>query len=364
MKIIQTRKLKKAASRCSLVIFLLAVAILTLSCTSNNEVQPTVTPFPTTAAMAKTTYTVQRGDVLNKVEIPGRIVPVEQNELFFQINGRVRNVYVQNGDEILENQVLADLEGIDDIQRVQAMNDLALERVQIHADNARLSLEMFKLLTPTHTKGYSETLRMRENEVALAEIAVKEAKLNELDVQLAISDTLLIAPIDGKITWLYLREGREVQAYQSIGTVSDVENLEVGLNIAGDILRSIESGMQVTIESARERSKNVNGEVRWVYRGFVDEFAGEDTVRITPEVSPQEAGFDFNELVNVSIILDSSEDTLWLPPFAIRKFEGRTFVVVQDGELQRRVDVRLGVVGEDRVEILEGLEEGQVVVGQ
>jgi multidrug efflux pump subunit AcrA (membrane-fusion protein) len=53
---------------------------------------------------------------------------------------------------------------------------------------------------------------------------------------------------------------------------------------------------------------------------------------------------------------------MWLPPQAIRRFEGRRFVVVQDAEGQRRVDVKVGITSDDRVEILEGLEEGQVVI--
>jgi len=50
------------------------------------------------------------------------------------------------------------------------------------------------------------------------------------------------------------------------------------------------------------------------------------------------------------------------PPQAIRTFEGRTFAVVQDGQGQRRVDVKVGITNEDQTEILEGLTEGQVVV--
>jgi multidrug efflux pump subunit AcrA (membrane-fusion protein) len=40
------------------------------------------------------------------------------------------------------------------------------------------------------------------------------------------------------------------------------------------------------------------------------------------------------------------------------------FVVVQDEDVQRRVDVKLGIQTPDRVEVEEGLEEGQIVVGQ
>jgi len=349
----------------SLITFTFITLLMLSGCANSvDDILPTITPYPTAAAMAKTTYIVQRGEVLNQIEIPGRIVPVDQKDMFFNINGRVRKVYVQNGDDISEGQILADLEGIDNIERVQSMNELALERVKIHEKNALLSLDLYKLLTPTHTKGYSETLQMHENEVALAEIAVNEAMLSNLDVQLAISDTLLVAPMDGKITWLYLREGHEVQAYQSVGTVSDVENLEVGLDIEGEIQRNIEEGMEVLVSPRRGQGETVKGVVRWVYRGIPDATVGNDTIRITLDKSPQDAGYQLEQRVNINIILDRSDETLWLPPFAIRKFEGRTFVVVQDGELQRRVDVRLGVAGEDRVEILEGLEEGQVVVGQ
>jgi len=70
------------------------------------------------------------------------------------------------------------------------------------------------------------------------------------------------------------------------------------------------------------------------------------------------------DLVKVDVTVAQAADALWLPPAAIRTFSGRSFVVVKDGESERRVDVSIGIEGLDRVEILEGLEENQVVVGQ
>jgi multidrug efflux pump subunit AcrA (membrane-fusion protein) len=64
----------------------------------------------------------------------------------------------------------------------------------------------------------------------------------------------------------------------------------------------------------------------------------------------------------VLVILEKRENVLWLPPQAIRNFEGRSFVLVQDGNLQKRVDVKIGLMGEDRYEIQDGLAEGQTVV--
>ena len=48
---------------------------------------------------------------------------------------------------------------------------------------------------------------------------------------------------------------------------------------------------------------------------------------------------------------------------AVRNFQGRNFVVIQGGDTQRRVDVQLGIQSDNRVEILEGVTEGDVVVG-
>ena len=77
-----------------------------------------------------------------------------------------------------------------------------------------------------------------------------------------------------------------------------------------------------------------------------------------------EAGYASGDIIRITIVLEQKPDVLWLPPAAIRTFEGRKFVVVQENAGQRRVDVKLGIESEDRVEIASGLTEGQIVVGQ
>ncbi len=67
------------------------------------------------------------------------------------------------------------------------------------------------------------------------------------------------------------------------------------------------------------------------------------------------------DLVRVRVVIESKDNVLWLPPQAIRVFEGRQFVVVQDVQGLRRVDVTLGIQGSERVEIMSGLSEGQIV---
>jgi hypothetical protein len=74
------------------------------------------------------------------------------------------------------------------------------------------------------------------------------------------------------------------------------------------------------------------------------------------------------DLVQVILTLSRKDDALWLPPQAVRAFEGRRFVVVKDGDRQRRQDVKVGIISTDRIEIVEdpveGLKEGDIVIGQ
>ena len=69
-------------------------------------------------------------------------------------------------------------------------------------------------------------------------------------------------------------------------------------------------------------------------------------------------------IVKIRIVLEHKDNVLWLPPEAVRSFEGRRFVVVREGDRERRVTVKTGIETEDKIEILEGLKEGDVIVGQ
>ena len=64
----------------------------------------------------------------------------------------------------------------------------------------------------------------------------------------------------------------------------------------------------------------------------------------------------------MTVVLEEKDETLWLPPDVIRSFQDQHFVIVEDSTGQRRVDVELGIEGQEQVEILKGLEEGQVIV--
>jgi hypothetical protein len=56
------------------------------------------------------------------------------------------------------------------------------------------------------------------------------------------------------------------------------------------------------------------------------------------------------------------ENVLWLPPQALREAGGQFYAFVRNGETERNVLVQVGVRTADRVEIVAGLVENEIVV--
>jgi hypothetical protein len=69
-------------------------------------------------------------------------------------------------------------------------------------------------------------------------------------------------------------------------------------------------------------------------------------------------------VVKIHMILERKQNVLWLPPAAIRAFEGRRFVEVREGDRTRRAPITVGIETPTQAEITEGLKEGDVIVGQ
>lgn len=201
----------------------------------------------------------------------------------------------------------------------------------------------------------------------LLELEVERAQLEIEDTERRIDDARLIAPFDGQLLSIGVRPGDSASAFKTVIVLADPSEREITAELGGEELSEMSVGQEATIRLRSRPEQDFTGSVRqlpYPYGGgTVETDEGDTAARIA--LADPDVGLELGELANVTIMLEEKDGVLWLPPAAIRTFQGRTFVVVQDeGGNQRRVDVRLGIESEDRVEMLEGLEEGQVVVGE
>ncbi len=452
---------------------LLLVTMLATSCSLLPSARPAAevaaadeaepTPIPTPIVAQKPMYTVARGDVVRRLQVTGRVVPVTEQELFFRSNGRVKAIHVKRNDTVTEGQVLAELE-MPDLERQLQSAELELnraksvvakaegslstelQRAQLNLEAAQINLQLVKMQDPGPRQKQAEIslaqaqlardraqgaydeiawrgdvgaspqaaalqqatmeydkakaaydltmqdiaahkyqVQLQEQQVKLAQLAVStleqgidpliandvaRAELEIKRVQAAIADSQIIAPFDGMVMSIVLTEGRAAEAFKPVATVSIPGEREIAAELKTEEMQELTEGMIAKANPVSSPGEEFEAAIRrlpypYGSGGASTEVQEEDkTTRFTVTDPAIIQEYDLGDLIRLTIILEERKEALWLPPAAIRNFEGRNFVVIQDGDAQRRQDVKLGVKNEDQVEILEGLEEGQTIVGR
>ncbi|MGC9522466.1 MAG: efflux RND transporter periplasmic adaptor subunit [Anaerolineae bacterium] len=209
-------------------------------------------------------------------------------------------------------------------------------------------------------------LRLAEIQTGL-DVTRTQLSLQRLRDQL--NDARIVAPFDGVILQSNVMEGRQVQGYSPVMTLADPTEVEISADLQSSEMSELSEGMEVVAEFVNRPGNEFTGMIRRLPYPYSGGGLGEDvrdedpSVRITLD-NADETGYEYElgDRLRMTVELERSENTLWLPPQAVRTFEGRSFVVVQEGGAQIRRDVRLGIKGEGCIEILEGVEEGQTVV--
>lgn len=197
--------------------------------------------------------------------------------------------------------------------------------------------------------------------------AVEQNKLSVQRLESQLAATRIVAPFTGRITTASVTEGADAQAFKTVMIISDESELEITAEPTTAQLDKMAEGMIAQMVLSQYPGQVLTGtiyQLPYPYGGGGGSDLQDVDKKTRISFEPGDLDLKPGDLVKVDVTVAEAADALWLPPAAIRTYSGRSFVVVQDGDTERRVDVSIGIQGLDRVEILEGLEENQVVVGQ
>lgn len=351
-----------------LLILFVALALSLAACGGGQTAsQATPTPFPTPV---RPTFTVQRGDITVEARLNGRVVPLASHTVYFPIVGQVREVYANVNDVVKEGQLLAELAEAQELRAQADETRRAIRRAQIDLEIAQLTLEQYR------SQGRSENeIKIQELQVELAQMRLDEVLqslgidpdspvLDELDAQVA--QARAFAPADGTII-AAVNAGRNVNPSTAAFVLGDPNELEVIADInpsTGDQeIREMFEGMPVAVRPDANADVNLTGTIRQLPSPYGTGASDESVIHVVLDSPPSADTYQSGDKVTITVQLASKEDVLWLPPDAIRSAGGRIFVIVNSETGPQRIDIEIGLQTRDMVEILSGLEEGQVVVG-
>ena len=184
---------------------------------------------------------------------------------------------------------------------------------------------------------------------------VRSAQLSIDQINADIANASLYAPIDGVVLQVNIATGDAVQAYAAVIVIGLPEPKEVIASLALTDANQLSVGMSGTCQVMNQPATAVGCAVRRIPLNSADT---DQTTRVAASLE----GVADNQLIEVDLPLEVREDVLWLPPSVLRTFQNRTFVVLQTADGPQTVDVELGLQTDDRVEIVSGVQEGDVVV--
>lgn len=365
--------------------------------TPNPENEPTL--VPTAVSIEKPTYVVERGSVASQLFKSGRITPVNQAQLAFSIDGQIAALLAGRGETVQAGDTVAQLDTSTLEQALQtAEADLALAEEQLsiaresqaaQVRRAEIGVELVELQLDFALEKAGETPTVEEIlaiEILKRELELARLNLSEVDrgvdpalsnqvsqiqrqidrLESQIAQSTLVAPLSGVVMVVNSSEGEEVAAGDTVLVIADLTEIEAQVALLDRDLETLSEGMVATgrVPSQPETAFAMTvRQLPYPYGTGAQENEADQFVRIAFDDPAQAAGLTIGERIEVAILLDQRTGVLWLPPAAIREFNGRRFVVVQEGETQRRVDIDIGLQNENQIEIESGVSEGQLVVG-
>jgi multidrug efflux pump subunit AcrA (membrane-fusion protein) len=229
----------------------------------------------------------------------------------------------------------------------------------------------------------STTLRSEETAIENAQLELAEAQEQTFDSELSaiedaeveleearktVDDGRIIAPQSGEILALSIGEGDEATAFDAVVELADPSALEAGAELSTDQMRQIQEGQPAEVSLLSRPDVMMPALIRRMPAPYGSGGSGavreeDQTTRFAIEDTKGQ-NLTAGTVVKIRIVLERKDDVLLLPPEALRSFEGRRFVMVREGDTERRVPVELGIETDDAVEILDGVDAGATVVGQ
>lgn len=390
------------------IVSVLMVMTFLAACAPGGAGRPTPTPLPPVVSYEKSVFTVERGSIVEEKEIVGEIVPSRQEELFFRTSGFVTRVPVKQGDVVKEGTILAEMQ-IDDLmnQLQQAQIDLqvAQENAAKDAAQRKFDLEKAKADVVIAQRRFElakiDTLRaggldrekaqlnqdIAEQNLALAEEslklltedtnsysdqAVKRSQLSVDRLNGLVAERQIVAPFDCVVLRSSVRPGQQVEAFNVSFVVGDPTNLVIRTAENSELSQVLNESTEVTmfLNADDKQGHPIKFLPNFLpvrsqeNKDLVQRSSSNNYIFFSlPEDIPQ-ADLPVGRSVNMNVILGRKDNVLLLPPSALREYKGLNFVIVQDGDKRRRVEInKIGLKTSDKVEVEGDIKEGDQVQG-
>jgi len=198
-----------------------------------------------------------------------------------------------------------------------------------------------------------------EEDIKSVEAQVRQTKAALDMAKYQLKNTQITAPISGKVTSITVSSGEMVSPSVPLLSIIDVSRIFVKVGISEKDISKIKEGQTVHLEIDAFPEEKFQGEV--VSKGVaVDQMS--KTLEVKIEILQPEVDIPVGVFARGDILVKTNQDALIIPSSALtRKKDGIYVYVIEEG-IARQKEVVLGIIQNERVEILKGLSEKEEIV--
>jgi len=349
-------------------------------------------------------FSVTKGELIQTVVASGRVESPARVEIASEITGTVLAIPVAEGQTVRAGQTLIVLESSDEratVEQAKAAVDQASARMrqirelsqpvseqtllqaqatlEIATKQYERNLELSKngfvsqaqvddsLRNLNIAKSQAEAAQLQANSIlkkgsdyALAESALNQARANEKVASAKLRNTIIKAVSNGILISRSVEQGNVAMAGKTLMVMSPGGKTQLIVQIDEKNMRFLKLGQQALVVADAYPGERFKAVVSYI-NPAVDATRGSVEIKLDVGSPPDFLRQDMT--VSVDIEVARRADALTLSISAIRDGAGvEPWVMVLDNGRAQHRKVKLGVRGDSRVEILEGLREGDQVL--
>ena len=350
------------------------------------------------------THQATRSDLVQTVVASGRIMTPQRASVGAVITGRVVRIPVQEGQSVKRGDVLIELDDEDERAsvaqargavaqaeaRVRQLREVglpaaeqALIQAQANLTQARRQHERAKELK---AKGFVSqaalddaqrnldvaesqlsaamlqvaTNRPAGSDFAVAQTALAQARANLGVAQAKLDQTVIRAPVDGTLIARNVEPGNVVQPGKELMVLAPAGETQVVVQIDEKNLAQLKLGQQALASADAFPKERFAAELVYINPG-IDALRGSVEVKLRVPKPPDYLRQDMT--ISVDIEVARSAATVVVPAEAVRDANSaQPWVLAVDGWRARRRAVKLGLKGDGRIEVLEGVAPGDRLI--
>ena len=323
------------------------------------------------AAITVDSALTSRQDLVDYVMVVGNLIGEATVDVAPRVGGRIESVLVKLGDRVAKGQLLAKMEDRDIAEQVkQSQANLEVNKATAVArdSDVKVALGAFtraqaQMAGQLISKQTYEDAESRYNsavaqlDVAKAQATQTQARIDELKITL--SNTSITSPVDGFVSRRNLDPGAFAGTNTIIASVVDIDTVRLVANLVEKDFKRVSPGVEARVEVDAFPGEKFVGKVSRVAPVF-----DPATRTATMEIEVPNPGFRLKPgmYARVRLTTDRRANALVVPRAAIVDIEGQRGVFIVDGPTAKFRAVQTGLQDNERVEILDGLQEKERVV--